>query len=831
MKLLNSKRFGQKVILTLVILILLQFMVPVMSNASSGIYGVLFAPVQYLTLGIADVGTAVINSLIYGDFFVPYITLSKSEMPDSDASIFEKINYAATTGSIGWKVINKYIINANNDFSEEIQLPFIVVSPDRIFSNKISLLDVNIISPSSDNNDSIANILHKTIANMYVLLRDVVVVAFLSVLVYVGIRIVVSSTAGDKAKYKQLLMDWIIGLCLLFIMHYIMNFSIVVVNKITDLISDISYDGVQINVENVNLNTFVGNFNTYQNIIEIFNANGANGSLSWKTDFMGYFRFYAQDNIVTTDAVNKMSYIIMYMVLVIYTIIFLFQYLRRLINIIFLTLISPFVALSYPLDKISDGKAQAFNMWLKEYIYNLILQPVHYILYFVLVGSAIDLATDHPIYALVVLGFLLQAEKLIKKMFGLDKAQMSQYSPLTGAMVMQGVNMAAKKFGKGANGKSSGKNSGGAKEVNGGDNSRLRLAENRTASHSSDDEDAFINNVLTGNDDKVNNGSNYALEGGEEQEIDPQAQLWMDLGNNNTDDSNYSLSDNTVPNNIGDDYVLDDQGLAMSDLIDNTEYVDSGISGIQSYNFNDNPDNNLNISEDDDSNNKYGKRAYIGAATRLYGPKLAKSIGKGTVKGALKITGAATLGAVGLAAGIASDDYKNVLTYGAAGIAGGNIIGDSMVNKAINTSGNIYNGAQKVNDNVIKEMYKNDPKGYKEYLNKQSDYEFLRNKQIKQQYAEAFGKDNARQMMEAAIKYREHGVTDNDLIIKTMKQSSPSLGTKVNDDRRIVAAKLASNVNNEKDLETVSKRLKQKGVTDNKVKEQEDIIRNIRGLI
>ena len=57
----------------------------------------------------------------------------------------------------------------------------------------------------------------------------------------------------------------------------------------------------------------------------------------------------------------------------------------------FLTIIAPLVAMTYPIDKITDGKAQAFNMWLKEYIYNALIQPFHLIIYTVMVGTAMDL--------------------------------------------------------------------------------------------------------------------------------------------------------------------------------------------------------------------------------------------------------------------------------------------------------------------------------------------------------------------------------------------------------------------------------------------------------
>ena len=48
----------------------------------------------------------------------------------------------------------------------------------------------------------------------------------LSVLVYIGIRIVLSSSGADKAKFKQMLKDWLIALCLVFFMQYFMSFVI-----------------------------------------------------------------------------------------------------------------------------------------------------------------------------------------------------------------------------------------------------------------------------------------------------------------------------------------------------------------------------------------------------------------------------------------------------------------------------------------------------------------------------------------------------------------------------------------------------------------------------
>ena len=88
----------------------------------------------------------------------------------------------------------------------------------------------------------------------------------------------------------------------------------------------------------------------------------------------------------------------------------------------FLTMIAPLVALTYPIDKINDGQAQGFNKWLKEYLFNLLLQPLHLLLYTILVSSAYELASTNVIYALVAIGFLIPAEKLMRGFFGFEKA-------------------------------------------------------------------------------------------------------------------------------------------------------------------------------------------------------------------------------------------------------------------------------------------------------------------------------------------------------------------------------------------------------------------------
>lgn len=79
--------------------------------------------------------------------------------------------------------------------------------------------------------------LQKTVSQWYNAIRNIAIVLSLSVLLYIGIRMLLSTVAQDKAKYKQMITDWIVGLCLLFFMHYIMSFSVSLAKTFTQMMA------------------------------------------------------------------------------------------------------------------------------------------------------------------------------------------------------------------------------------------------------------------------------------------------------------------------------------------------------------------------------------------------------------------------------------------------------------------------------------------------------------------------------------------------------------------------------------------------------------------
>lgn len=481
MKIFQNKNLFKKLMIIFLIILIFSFCVPKQSKAVS-IGGKLLQPITDLILSLSDGVYGIAHKIILQqDTSLIHIDFSESVWEKvATVAIFILVAVAtvvaiiATGGAIaalipaiagvvsvglgttlvvgvGTGLYAASVFNSKAFPDDELVLPLYSISPEEIFSNDLVIFDVDFFNPEQkkvltdengevlkDDNgndielESTSRKLRSTVSNWYNVLRDISLVALLSILVYIGIRILISSTANDKAKYKQMLTDWVVAICLLFTMQYIMSFSNLIVEKVTDVIKDINYSNKTIQIlpdkkgkVSERLKKDYGYTDDQIEFVEdesgerVKNDDGED-LIYWHTNLMGIARLNAQ--MGRAESSNYAGYTIMFMVLVFFTLFFIFTYLKRVIYMAFLTLIAPLVAMTYPLDKMGDSKAQAFNMWFKEYIFNLLIQPMHLILYTILVTSAFELASKNMIYSLVALGFMIPAEKLLRKFFGFEKA-------------------------------------------------------------------------------------------------------------------------------------------------------------------------------------------------------------------------------------------------------------------------------------------------------------------------------------------------------------------------------------------------------------------------
>lgn len=433
---------------------------------------------------------------------------------------------------------------------------------------KMPLLDANFFRKDTGDSRNSADILRPIISNVYKNLRNFVLILMLVILLYIGIRIIISSAVSEQVKYKQYIRDWVVGICLVFLMQYIMSAIMNInenvnnmlitnreeqtytiafgttdttVSKIyrtfakadkavttaftvgvqgilshTDVGTEIlqtvrrqagarwNYkadkrnrekgdgwdklynsdnksernfatrkleiasagqtfeEGKQNNVlgdnsdSEITLNAAVYDKNSTNGFRAIYYCNIVEYCRTLTTFSTKYTHIFNNNKETTMSEASEdddlkgendyasaayWGYAFLYIILTFETVIFLYKYMKRVLWLAFLTMIAPLIALMYPVDKVGDGKAQTFNMWFKEYLFNTLIQPLHILLYTIFITVSSQLITTNVIYGIVAYAFMLTAEKFFKKMFGFDKASTpgGLGSPAAGMMAMRGL--------------------------------------------------------------------------------------------------------------------------------------------------------------------------------------------------------------------------------------------------------------------------------------------------------------------------------------------------------------------------------------------------------
>lgn len=265
-----------------------------------------------------------------------------------------------------------------------------VLTPDDIIFNQVGLTNINFFD-FQNVGDVVLNI-RKNVASWYYGLRTLSVAILLAVLIFIGVRLAITSVASERAKYLEMLKNWAVSFALLFLLHYIIVGVIQLNNELIDIFYRGPYAGGAINKGG------------YETII---------GSLIPKMIDPRIFKSFAA--------------ILLYYFVIGTTIAFLFNYIKRFLTIGFLILISPLITITYSIDKMGDGKSQALNTWMKEFIFNVLIQPFHAILYLAFAHMAIDILAQGSSIAGLVFSFLCfkfmwDAEKIVREIFGFKNA-------------------------------------------------------------------------------------------------------------------------------------------------------------------------------------------------------------------------------------------------------------------------------------------------------------------------------------------------------------------------------------------------------------------------
>ena len=700
--------------------------------------GLLIDPIASLLQGIGDGVNRLIQIMLIGDNSPVHYDRGFYDSPTTITDVVSnnKVKEGDESNLPTEKIVKDYIDGPLGGYT----IADIKLTPAEIFAGNVSALDANFFKTENDHKQelggsskSIVEKLRGTVSTWYVALRNIAIVGLLSALLYIGIRIVISSSAGDKAKYKQFFVDWVVALCLIFFMHYIMAFTMTMSETVTDVLAGNTTSQGRIQQVIVELTDKTGN-NTFTE------TNGV--AIKFKSNFTGLARIKADYDSISL----KIGYTILYIALTVYTVYFAFVYLKRLLMLAFFTMIAPLVALTYPLDKIKDGKAQAFNYWFKEYMFYALLQPMHMLLYTVFVSSALSVAANNLLYAIVALAFIVPAEKIVKQMFGIKGNTESTLGGFAGgALASQAFNMLRK--GPPQPKKGGGDGPKGEKGI--------RL-DNPNKPNAMD--------TLAG--DAMENGVENAAQTATAAGIGAAAGAASANANNEETDNNGV--------HVGDDGVID--GVQFREIPDNEQQgneTENPAMPENSQQQNQNPDN-TNANGDNQNEDPFAAirakansaKGNLGAAinSRVQSAGGWSGIAKGVGITGAKLAGRAammtTMGALGLGVGIVGGDMSDTLKGLGAGLTAGYATGGRL-NSAI---GN--NAAGRFLDDAIRgtgpERKRNDY--IRSYMSNQEN----RNRLIEKNPSIKKSELDAQLRQRAELSY-DSGVTDAKMLDRAVK--------------------------------------------------------------
>ena len=272
---------------------------------------------------------------------------------------------------------------------------FSIITPDYILFNKLAITDINFFKMDTfgstnkalDGNNNPIKLLKENVATWYTTLRALSTAILLVILIYIGIRMVIASTGEGKGKYKKMLMNWLTSFEILFLLNYIILLFINVNNALLDMLAGVA------------------------------GKSGVGGYGEYVTQL-------AKTAIISTSGTAGIASAWLYLIITVITLIFLFMYVKRMLTIAFLILVSPIITITYSIDKVKDSKSQAFDNWFKEFWQNVLIQPFHCVIYIAFVSSSIDMLSKDPtvggaILVIITTIFIFVAEGMLKSIFSI----------------------------------------------------------------------------------------------------------------------------------------------------------------------------------------------------------------------------------------------------------------------------------------------------------------------------------------------------------------------------------------------------------------------------
>ena len=266
-----------------------------------------------------------------------------------------------------------------------------LITIDSILFNEEPLVDVNFFEDSEavqeikeKNPKAFIIQLRNGVKMWYYIIRNIAIMVMVVILMYVAIRMLLNmytSSAEDKARYKEMMIAWVKALSTLTVMHIIIYAVIAFNTDIISMIKDVAH------IDDPRLQNL--------NVILLERALDIRLSVSFPAT-------------------------ILYVLVTYLTVQYFFLYLKRFVMVVILIVSGPFIILKTAYESTGKSVSKAYSKWFYDLIMNVLEQSVHALFFALFVRNLFDGAMNNLVGFLVfwfVLKSMLKITKIIFKLF------------------------------------------------------------------------------------------------------------------------------------------------------------------------------------------------------------------------------------------------------------------------------------------------------------------------------------------------------------------------------------------------------------------------------
>ncbi|MBR2705590.1 MAG: hypothetical protein IKG14_00845 [Clostridia bacterium] len=255
---------------------------------------------------------------------------------------------------------------------------------ERTITNHYDLFNLKyLITPAEggkkEGTSGILEPISKNASTWFIGVRNLSLAGSIITLMYVGIRLATATVSTKRAQFKRMLFSWFEGIGIMLTLQFFIVTIILASNWMVDT-----------------LNSTIENDSSITTIEEQIMKN-------------------VDENLDSINQIHTLFfYIVLFTMFSYYELKFFALYIGRLIRVAFYIIISPLVCLTYPVDKVGDGRPQAFNNWALEITITVFIQPMHLLIYMIMISSMGEIIVRNPVLGIIFLALLSHVERIVK---------------------------------------------------------------------------------------------------------------------------------------------------------------------------------------------------------------------------------------------------------------------------------------------------------------------------------------------------------------------------------------------------------------------------------